>query len=134
MWIRNITPTFLCGIIVYIMDQSPIPIVTMNSTPNPASKKSLLFIVIGFFALAVIGGGFWYWSRTKTEVSPSESAERQEQKPQEPEKLQENVGGGLGASIYEKSQNPIVDKLPETNPFGKAPINPLKSVYTNPFE
>ncbi len=116
------------------MDQSPTPIVAMNPTPNPASKKNLIFIVVGLLILVVAGSSFWYWSRTKTEVGPSESAERQEQKPQEPEKLQENVGGGLGASIYEKSQNPIVDKLPETNPFGKAPINPLKSVYTNPFE
>ncbi len=112
------------------MNQSPMP----NIATNLVSKKNLIFIAVGLFVLAVAVGGFWYRSKTKTEVVLPKSAEQQEQKPQEPEKLQENVGGGLGASIFEKSQNPIVDKLPETNPFGKAPINPLKSVYTNPFE
>ncbi|MDP3973765.1 MAG: hypothetical protein Q8P92_02945 [Candidatus Daviesbacteria bacterium] len=38
----------------------------------------------------------------------------------------------LGAQIFEKTQNPIQDKIPETNPFAK--VNPFKGVYKNPFE
>ena len=47
--------------------------------------------------------------------------------------------GGIGVQIYEKSQNPIVDKLPETNPFGgqlspfEQQTNPYKDAYKNPF-
>lgn len=38
----------------------------------------------------------------------------------------------LGSQIFEKTQNPLEEKLPETNPFAK--INPFKGVYKNPFE
>lgn len=38
----------------------------------------------------------------------------------------------LGAKIFEKTQNPIQDKIPETNPFSK--VNPFKGAYKNPFE
>ncbi len=36
----------------------------------------------------------------------------------------------LGASILEKAQNPIQDKVPELSPTA----NPVKDVYKNPFE
>lgn len=42
------------------------------------------------------------------------------------------VTTSLGEQIYNKTQNPLEDKLPETNPFAK--INPFKGVYKNPFE
>ena len=38
----------------------------------------------------------------------------------------------LGTQIFEKTQNPISGKIPETNPFSK--VNPFKGVYKNPFE
>ncbi|MBI2196918.1 hypothetical protein HYU45_04910 [Candidatus Daviesbacteria bacterium] len=37
----------------------------------------------------------------------------------------------LGEQIYNQ-QNPLGDKLPETNPFAK--VNPFKGVYKNPFQ
>ncbi|MBI2888343.1 MAG: hypothetical protein HYY10_00275 [Candidatus Liptonbacteria bacterium] len=36
----------------------------------------------------------------------------------------------LGASLLEKAQNPIQDKVPELSPTA----NPVKDVYKNPFE
>lgn len=36
----------------------------------------------------------------------------------------------LGASLLEKAQNPIQDKVPEVSPTA----NPVKDVYKNPFE
>ncbi len=39
--------------------------------------------------------------------------------------------GSLGADIAEKAQNPLSDKLPESNPVGS--INPLEGAYQNPF-
>lgn len=46
---------------------------------------------------------------------------------------------GLGSELYEKTSNPLQDKLkveapPETNPFKDVPTNPFKDVYRNPFE
>ncbi len=38
----------------------------------------------------------------------------------------------LGGQIYTQTQNPIKDKIPETNPFVK--VNPFKGVYKNPFQ
>ncbi len=38
----------------------------------------------------------------------------------------------LGSQIFEKTKNPIQDKIPETNPFAK--VNPFKGVYKNPFQ
>jgi len=93
-------------------------------------SKPIIFISIIVVA-AVAAAGFWYWQNKKSALTPTTSApagvSTQEQ-------IQENVAGGLGGSIFEKSQNPIVDKLPETNPFEKIEINPLKSIYANPFE
>lgn len=43
----------------------------------------------------------------------------------------ESVEGGLGADIAEKAQNPLSDKLPDTNPG--AAVNPLEGAYQNPF-
>lgn len=38
----------------------------------------------------------------------------------------------LGEQIYTQTQNPLKDKIPQTNPFVK--VNPFKGVYKNPFK
>lgn len=43
----------------------------------------------------------------------------------------ESVEGSLGGDIGEKAQNPLSDKLPESNPGGA--VNPLEGAYQNPF-
>lgn len=96
-----------------------------SSKINPALIGAVIVILI------LAGAGFWYW-RSKKAV-PGVSAPAGVLK-------QEEVGGGLGANIFEKSQNPISDKLSETNPFGadinpfEKQANPLKAQYKNPFE
>lgn len=96
-------------------------------------KVIIITVIVTIILAGVVG--FWFWKHGEVEISnTSETSTEYVPKVVEPKELQENVGGGLGASIYEKSQNPIADKLSETNPFGKTPINPLKSIYTNPFE
>lgn len=117
------------------MDNQPGPS-PISRFKFPTKLNSQSSMIIGLVVILIVAGlGFWFWPKRKTEVSLPKSAEqRAEQQEQQAEELQENVGGGLGASIYEKSQNPIADKLSETNPFGKTPINPLKSIYNNPFE
>ena len=40
---------------------------------------------------------------------------------------------GLGGQVFDQvSQNPIQEKMPETNPF-KAEVNPFSGAYKNPF-
>lgn len=40
----------------------------------------------------------------------------------------------LGSQIFEKTQNPLEGKLPETNPFAEVQTNPFKNIYPNPFD
>lgn len=120
-----------------IMDNQPNPpTISRFKISGKFDSKSLM--IIGAVAILLVAGGvFWYWNQKKdgpSKVPTDETKTGSAPKVVELKKLQENVGDGLGASIYEKSQNPIVDKLSETNPFGKAPINPLKAIYNNPFE
>lgn len=71
----------------------------------------LVFVVVVIIAVA----GFWYWSQKRAEVleKPTEtSAETQ-------------VKDGLGAEAFKKTNNPLSNELPETNPF---------YVDTNPFK
>lgn len=93
-------------------------------------SKTTVTAVIAILAIAA-GIGFWY--RQSKKMAPAGSASTETF-------TQEKVAGGLGGNIYEKSQNPISDKLPETNPFGASinpfekEANPLKAQYKNPFE
>lgn len=40
----------------------------------------------------------------------------------------------LGSQIFEKKQNPLEGKIPETNPFAEVQTNPFKNIYPNPFD
>lgn len=101
----------------------------------PIKLNSQSSMIMGVVVILLVAGlGFWFWQKKPGVSLPKSGPKSAEQQEQQKEELQENVGDGLGASIYEKSRNPIVDKLSETNPFGKAPINPLKDIYANPFE
>lgn len=93
------------------------------------STKLSLIIVGGAIALIAIAV-FVYPRFTKKSSGPSDAS-------QETKKESEN---NIGNALFEKSQNPIADKLPETNPFGaninpfEKVTNPLKTQYKNPFE
>ncbi len=62
------------------------------------------------------GLGIWYWQTRTGEPEEKISTE-----------------GAFGAEVFERSQNPVSEALPQTNPFEKN-INPLKDVYQNPFQ
>ena len=68
-----------------------------------------LLPILLILLLIVAAGTVWYLTRY--------------QKAAEVE--QEAIETGLGAEVYQKSSNPVEDKLPETNPF---------QAKTNPFE
>lgn len=79
-------------------------------------------IIIGAVVILLVAGGvgFWYWSKGR-------------QAPSAPEVPT------LGSEIFEKTQNPLKGKLPDTNPFDDQPnpfgdkTNPIEKAYTNPF-
>lgn len=75
-----------------------------------AQNRSRL-IAIGLLVAALVAAGIWYWQRRA--VSPE-------------------IPETIGAELFEKSQNPLKDELPETNPF-RAETNPFKNAETNPF-
>ena len=64
--------------------------------------------------VALAGGGYFYWQSyqdKKTEEAAQEQATQE---------------ASLGAEVYESGQNPVKDKLPSTNPFEEAKINPFE--------
>ena len=81
----------------------------------PVDNKKLIPIIIVVLILVAGGVGFWYWSQKRAEVreTPEEITAAAE------------VKEGVGAEAFEKSNNPLSEELPETNPF---------NVDTNPFK
>ena len=73
------------------------------------SKPIILISIV--IALIVAAASFWYWSQKRDEV-PEESAAAE-------------VKDGLGAEAFNKTNNPLSNELPETNPFN-VDINPFK--------
>ena len=71
-----------------------------------------ILIVVVFVVVVIAGIGFWYWSQKRAGVSEAPVAA-------------EVVKDGLGAEALKKTQNPLSNELPETNPF-RAKINPFK--------
>lgn len=90
------------------------------------SKKLIPIIIV--VVLTAGGAGFWFWQNKKSEIKPEEKT-AVEKKP-----------ASLGAKIFERTQNPIKDRTPETNPFSTdtnpfdAKTNPFQDEYKNPFK
>lgn len=82
-------------------------------------KKNLIIIGVLALVLLLLIGVFLFWMMSSNKKIAGQLSD-------------EAVSAGLGAQLLEKAQNPIKDKLPETNPF-QEDINPLKDVYQNPF-
>ncbi|HEY4496629.1 MAG TPA: hypothetical protein VI432_00565 [Candidatus Paceibacterota bacterium] len=72
-----------------------------------------LLVYVGVIIVLALSG-FFIWQLT---ISPEE----------EPVP----ASTGLGTELYEEAQNPLNEKLPETNPFD-ANANPFEKKY-NPF-
>jgi len=86
-------------------------------------KKNLL-IIAAVVIVVVAALILWFYQTQRTTA------------PQGPSTAGAPPGAGepktLGEEIFEKSQNPVADKLQTVNPAGRA--NPLEGVYKNPFE
>ncbi|MBI2075261.1 MAG: hypothetical protein HYZ07_00190 [Candidatus Harrisonbacteria bacterium] len=90
------------------------------------------YIAIAIVIVAALAVGIWYFRSREAEPLPDTSNIAGEAAPS----AQEELGGAL----YEATQNPVQEKLPETNPFKAqanpfgAEVNPFQDVYKNPFE
>lgn len=89
-----------------------------NANIEQKNGKNTIIAITAIIILVLIGAWLWQKNR-KSAILPSETLE---QKP-----------AGLGGQLYESVNNPVENKVPETNPFN-AETNPLKGVYKNPFE
>lgn len=86
---------------------------------NFKSKTVIIVSLIVVAVIIIVAAGFWYWSQKKVGVS-----ETSEEIPAEASAATE-VKDGLGAEVFNKTNNPLSEELPETNPF---------RVKTNPFK
>ncbi len=91
---------------------------------NPQSSKLPWAIGVAVVVLAAV---LIYWYAVLRKASPEPAS-------------QSNGGtaggsaeqtGTLGADIYEKAQNPVADKLPDTS---AGVPNPIGNAYKNPFQ
>lgn len=84
-------------------------------------KNQITFLIIGAVVLlAIVGAGFWYWqSKKTTQTAPAADT------PVPAMSVTEEAGRSIGAVIFEKTQDPLKESIPETNP--------LKNVIKNPF-
>lgn len=100
--------------------------------PVPRKHVSML-VVVSLLAvlIVVIFGAAYYFMQSAGPVGnaiipPMISTEQGNVKALDQEKSND-----LGTTLYENSQNPLNDKLPEES----APVsNPLDDAYKNPFE
>src|SRR3989344_9044681 len=96
---------------------------------NQGFNIKLLIITLAA-ATVLVGGGFWYWQKSR---------EVEVQAPAIEEKTPEQKVEELGGKILESVQNPLKEELPETNPFKPqtnpfgTETNPFQETYKNPF-
>ncbi len=95
---------------------------------NSIMKK--IGLIIGSVVLVgVLAGAFWFWSQKGADVakkaSPTAAGEAPvaTEVPEIPAAIE--TKDGLGAEAFNKTNNPLSNELPETNPF---------EVNTNPFK
>lgn len=88
-----------------------------------SSRLEKELIIVGVALLIVAAIGFYWYS---LQPAPAPAAAPATASPAAP--AEETA---LGAEIYQKSSNPVGDRIPESS----APIaNPLEGAYQNPFE
>lgn len=101
-----------------------------NNMP-PSNLRSVL-IGIGIIALiivlAVVAYAFHSQQQVANQTPVAETPGTTEVSPVSPPA--ETSSESLGGSLYEKTQNPIQDKLPTQAPVA----NPINDAYKNPFE
>ena len=90
---------------------------------NDSSKIPVLTIAVLLLLVAVIA--IWYWRGSFSLQKKERPPESQNQTVKEP------TAKDLGTQLYQKSTNPLENKLPAT----VAPVpNPIQGVYKNPFQ
>ena len=94
--------------------------------------KSMILILIAVLAVAV---GIIFFAMPKKNIEQAAVAPSATPSPSAvapsptPEAV---VTESLGGEIYNKSQNPTENSIPQTNPF-ETKTNPFKDAYVNPF-
>ncbi len=98
-------------------NSSQSPIVSGLKFSTAGGPKFLIIIIAVIIAAAA--AGFWYFG------GRIPLADKGKDKEEKGAAVEVEVKDGLGAEAFEKSNNPLSEELPETNPF---------NVNTNPFK
>lgn len=82
------------------------------------NKQRTIIIVVVVIVVAA-GIGFWYSQNKKaTPTAPAANAPATS--------VTQEASKSIGATIFEKTQDPLKTKIPETNPLKRVIINPFK--------
>lgn len=81
---------------------------------------TVIIILLGWFAVLLFQS-----ARPSQVVAPQQTIKNQRTLPVSA------TNASLGSQIYQKTQNPLQEKLPDTNPIKNA--NPIQGAYVNPF-
>ena len=92
--------------------------------------KLIIFIVV---AVVIASVGVWIWQNKATSPLPSSGPQAVSPTKESQQASAPAASAGLGTKLFERTQNPLKDKLPQTNPFVGNETNPLKNVIKNPF-
>lgn len=95
----------------------------MNNQRGFATVATIIIAV----AIAAAGLLYWYIFSNRQATPNSQPAGLS---PNAATNQTSTAAGGLGATIYQQSQNPIQGKVPTTNPA----VNPIEGAYKNPFQ
>ena len=76
------------------------------------NKPKTIIVTAAVILVIATGIVFWFWSKNK---------QAQKETPT------------LGSQIFDKTQNQLQGRMPDTNPF-KGQKNPFDAIYKNPFE
>ncbi|OGY99520.1 MAG: hypothetical protein A2945_01530 [Candidatus Liptonbacteria bacterium RIFCSPLOWO2_01_FULL_52_25] len=89
--------------------------------------KQKKIIIVAVVTLALIAAvGFWYWqSRNATPATPTTNAPGTSPTQTDTISVVEEAGESIGAVIFEKTQDPLKENIPETNPLKRVMINPF---------
>ena len=92
--------------------------------PRPAGENTKFFIAVGI-AIAVLAIAVFSYLKlfTAPKIEPIAPVAKERSSPE--------TEASLGANIYTEANNPIKDKIPESQ---SPAVNPIEGVYQNPFE
>ena len=88
------------------------------------------YVMFGFIAFVVVLTSMFFAIASIVKIVERNQIIVPQEQPTN-KKTNSDTDISLGGQIFQQVQNPIQEKLPDTNPMENA--NPIQGAYTNPF-